>query len=298
MVKQKWIMVIACSLTVLGMVSCSKDGSSTDPGKGSEQPVRPVTAGSSAYVDTVFSFMPAPGQFINTDYADINTVRKVTENKTISLGAWGGQIILGFDHTVLNKDGDDIQVEGFGGENAAEPGIVWVMYDANGNGKPDDDWYELKGSAYGAPGYERNYKVTYYKPLSNTSDIMWVDNKKDTGYVKFNTYHDQPYYPVWITADSYTLEGSLLPDSGIDMSNPTYITSTPFEYGYADNHASTHGGNPLDISHAMDADGNQVQLIGIDFIKIQTGIMKDMGWIGELSTEITSVGDLHMLNDK
>lgn len=282
---------------ILSVASCSKSDSPIDPGD-DHQPIRPITGSSSAYVDTVFRFLPAPGQFINTDLADINTVSKLTKNEPICLGAWGGQIILGFDHTVLNKEGNDIQVEGFGPPTGAEPGIVWVMYDANGNGQPDDTWYELKGSAYDAEGYERNYQVTYYKPVDDATDIMWVDNHKDTGYVKVNTFHKQPYYPGWITEDSYTLEGSRLPDSNIDDSNPVNIISTPFEYGYADNYTASNGGNPLDISNAIDQQGKAVQLIGIDFIKIQTGILKDMGWLGELSTEVSSVGDLHMLSSK
>jgi hypothetical protein len=292
--KKKWILMAGLML-VLYATSCSKDDSSTEPGKESNQPIREITTASSAYADTVFSFMPAPGQFINTDYTDIIKDSKMIQNKTISLGAWGGQIVLGFDHTVLNKKGNDIQVEGSGAENAAEPGVVWVMYDTNGNGRPDDTWYELKGSAYGKEGYERNYSVTYYKPDSKSADVMWVDKYGDTGYVKSNKYHDQSYYPSWITADSYTLEGSLLPDSGIDDTNPAYITSTPFEYGYADNHTATNGGNPLDIMNAVDAKGNAVDLIGIDFIKIQTGIQKDLGWLGEFSTEVSSISDLHML---
>ncbi|SDZ82931.1 hypothetical protein SAMN05192529_102190 [Arachidicoccus rhizosphaerae] len=298
MKKMKWsikVATVAVCICTLAVSSCSKSDSVSDTED--EQLIRPVTDSSSAYVDTVFSFTPAPGQFVNTDYADINTVSKITENKTISLGAWGGQIVLGFDHTVINNEGNDLLILGNAAATSAEPGIVWVSYDANRNGLPDDTWYELKGSAYGAEGYERNYKVTYFNPGdgNTTSDIMWVDNHNDTGYVKLNVYHKQSYFPAWITASSYTLEGSKLPDTNIDMSNPTYIKSLPFEFGYVDNIATAAGGDSLDISNAIDADGNAIALKGIDFIKIQTGIMKDMGWLGELSTEVTSVADASLL---
>lgn len=298
MKKQRWNVmmgVVMLSIFSLSMGACSK---SDEMSSGeSEQVIRPVTDSSSAYVDTVFSFTPAPGQFVNTDYADITTVNKIIENKTISLGAWGGQIVLGFDHTVINNEGNDLLALGNASATAAEPGIVWVSYDANGNGLPDDTWFELKGSAYGAEGYERDYKVTYFNPgIGNTtSDIMWIDNHNDTGYVKLNTFHKQSYFPAWITADSYTLEGSKLPDTNIDMTVATYIKSLPFEFGYVDNIANASGGDSLDISNAIDANGNAVTLKGIDFIKIQTGIMKDMGWLGELSTEVTSVADISLL---
>ena len=264
MTKQKWMMVMGVLL--LGAASCSKGDSTADPGK-NDQTVRPVTGSSSAYVDTVFDFMPAPGQFINTSFADITTVRKITQNETISLGAWGGRIVLGFDHTVLNNAGDDLLIKGNGTAISAEPGIVWVSYDANGNGKPDDAWYELKGSEYGASGYERNYQVTYYKPASDKDNIMWVDNHKDTGYIRINSVHTQAYYPSWITEDHYTLEGSLLPSTGIDTGNASYITSASFKYGYADNRPVAEGGDSLDISNAIDANGNAVNLTGIDFYK-------------------------------
>jgi len=289
-------MFLAVAVLALATVSCSKNDDKL-PGQTGQQGIRPVTSLSSAYVDTVFSFMPAPGQFVNTDLASINTVGEITQNKTISLGAWGGQIVLGFDHTVINKEGNDILITGNATGTSAEPGIVWVSFDENGNGKPDDAWYELKGSAYGTPGYERGYKVTYFNPKAGNAahDIKWEDNHGNTGYIKANTYHTQSYYPDWITADSYTLEGSKLPDTNINMENTSLITSKPFDYGYADNIATSSGGDSLDISHAMDQDGQLVKLKGIDFIKIQTGILKDMGWLGEQSTELSSVGDLSLL---
>lgn len=296
MKKQICFLFLASIVLALVAVSCSKNDDTVSKDDG-QLGIRPVTDASSAYVDTVFSFNPAPGQFVNTDFADINTAKKITENKTISLGAWGGQIVLGFDHTVLNQAGEDLLVMGNAAHNNAEPGIVWVSFDANGNGQPDDTWYELKGSAYGSAGYERNYKVTYYNPKAGDKavDVKWEDNQGNSGFVKANTFNKQSYFPSWITEDSYTLEGSKLPDTNINTDNATLITSTPFDYGYADNIATADGGDSLDISSAMDQNGQLVQLKGIDFIMIQTGVMKDMGWLGEQSTELSSVGDLSLL---
>lgn len=288
-------------ITVLGglcilvcLASCSKSDNRAEPDNNKDN-VRPITSSSSPYVDSVFSYTPAPSQFINTDLANITTVHKIIENKMISLGAWGGQIVLGFDHTVLNKQGNDLKITGNAGAQMAEPGIVWVMNDANGNGKPDDTWYELKGSASDEVGYKRKYSVTYFKPSKLGQDIAWEDNNGQSGVINTNTFYTQSYYPEWIDADSYTLEGSLLPTSGIDNSNPGLVTSAPFDFGYADNRTIAEGGDVLDISQAIDDNGLSIDLYGIDFIRIQTGIMMNFGRIGECSTELSSVGDLHML---
>ena len=78
-------------------------------------PIRPITAQSSAYVTQLFEFNPAPGQYANTTIAD-TTAAQGTLNKSnglVSLGAYGGYIVLGFDHTVLDATGKaDIIVYG------------------------------------------------------------------------------------------------------------------------------------------------------------------------------------------
>jgi hypothetical protein len=47
------------------------------------------------------------------------------------------------------------------------------------------------------------------------------------------------------------------------------------------------GADGFDISWAVDADGNYVDLDTIHFIKIHTAMQADAGWLGEVSTEIT-----------
>lgn len=256
---------------------------------------RPITDESNAYVTTLFEYKPAPGQFINKAPGNHESAEGILGGKgMVTLGSWGGYIVLGFDHTVVNDDGEDIMIYGNAMANFAEPGVIYVMQDENGNGEPDDIWYELAGSEFGKEGVIRNYSVTYTRPEPATADIPWKDNQGNEGVVKTNTFHKQPYYPEWITENEYTLKGVLLPSGNIDMSNPSYITSNPFEFGYADN---TQGGDKIDISNAVDAEGNKVDLTGIDFIKIQTGIQANMGWLGELSTEIVGIADLSLLSE-
>lgn len=253
-------------------------------------PTVPGTSGSNVYVITMFEFMPAPGQNTNKPLGTVDAAKSLEGKQgLVSLGAWGGYIVLGFDHTVINETGkEDIIVYGNAQSNFAEPGIVWVMQDENGNGKPDDTWYELKGSEFGNAGYERNYEVTYIKPVAGGS-VSWKDNKGNTGTVNISGSTFQ-YFPSWVNGTEYTLKGSLLPKTGI--SSAGLITSMPFGFGYADNKVD---GDRLDIANAVDKDGKTASLTGIDFIKIQTGIQANLGVLGELSTEITGVADLSMV---
>lgn len=263
-----------------------------------EGPGVPVVPSSNQYVTKLFDYLPAPGQFVNTDIANMTGAKSILgKTGIVSLGAWGGYIVLGFDHTVINQpDKDDIIVYGNALANFSEPGIVWVMNDENGNGLPDDTWYELAGSEFGKDGYVRNYEVTYSMPDTLvTRDIPWKDNKGKTGSVETVSFHKQLYYPKWLNTSQYTLKGSVLPAKNVDLSNPTYITSMPFAWGYADNLVD---GNKVDIANAVDSNGQKVVLKGIDFIKVQTAVMANMGWLGELSTEVLGVADLSMVKEK
>ena len=255
--------------------------------------IRPITESSNSYVTELLEYLPAPGQFINKSPGNIQSAESLIGGTgLVSLGAWGGSISFAFDHTVINKEGaNDLVIYGNPQGNFSEPGIVYVMQDDNANGLPDDTWYEIKGSAHELEGSSRDYAITYFRPETISEDIPWKDNKGNTGVVTRNNFHRQAYYPEWIKEDSYSISGTLLSDKNIDMSNPTFITSMPFEYGYADN---TVGGDEIDLADAIDEDGNPVELSGIDFVKIQTGIQANMGWLGELSTEVSGIADLSL----
>lgn len=70
----------------------------------------------------------------------------------------------------------------------------------------------------------------------------------------------------------------------------------PYGWGYADNIGDDNtmlngkpNGNRFRISDAIDADGNPVDLSHINFVKVQTAVNFVAGWLGEMSTEISSV---------
>jgi hypothetical protein len=55
---------------------------------------------------------------------------------------------------------------------------------------------------------------------------------------------------------------------------------------------ATVGANKFDISNAVDSLGNAVTLKSIRFIKIQTAVFQQAGWLNEVSTEVRGARDL------
>jgi hypothetical protein len=216
------------------------------------------------------------------------------EDKFVSLGAFGGYIIVGFDRVVKNTESYDFSIGSNAFDGSSEPGVVWVMQDENGNGAPDDTWYELSGSETGKAETIQNYAVTYYRPEASKMDVQWSDNMGGSGVVEYlESFHNQEsYYPQWVEADSYTLTGTRLQSRSYDSSgNGSKWVNPTFDWGYADNASKVDGAereNLFDISNAIDKQGNAVELSHIDFIKVQSAIQQQCGWIGEVSTEVTS----------
>ena len=293
----------------------------------------PVLAQSSPYISRVWEYCPAPGQFVNQlpEYEegdDSNMMRLKAEEAIadnnqgmITLGGWGGYVVFGFDHMIPNVSGEyDFIIYGnafYSDANgteqgrrggSCEPGVVMVSYDSNGNGKPDDEWFELAGSEYGNPQTLHDYSLTYFRPEENhtptpskttpalidTTYIYWKDNRDTSGYMHQIIYHKQPYFPQWVDADSLVFEGTRLPDNYDDISdNGTYYMLYAYDWGYADNHPNTSMEARLKTDWAVKPDGTPANLPGIHFVKIYTGVHQQCGWLGESSSEITGAEDLH-----
>ena len=267
----------------------------------------------SPYINKVYEFVPAPGQFINTmpAYTEGDTEATMLEKvdnalkgkapaTMICLGAFGGYVTVGFDHPIVNVKGQkDFLVYGNAFAGNAEPGVIMVMQDENDNGLPDDTWYEIAGSEYNNDNTVFNYEITYYKPSAEDDAatiaideyIRWTDNLGGEGFIPKNTFYSQPYYPQWITAESYTLRGTLLPKNARKNGNIWILDS--FAYGYVDNVKNDSDDAKIDISWAVKADGTPANLESIDFIRIHTGENQVCGNIGETSTEVVGAEDLH-----
>lgn len=291
----------------------------------------------SRYISKVYEYRPAPGQFINElplyekGDTEESMRKKVQEclldenDEMVSLGGFGGYITFGFDHTVVNVPGKkDFKILGnaFYAESnpnpsapetggSSEPGIVMVSFDRNGNGIPDDEWYELAGSEYYKPQTIHNYQITYYKPdtlknptpaewtpMTDTTYIAWESNYQEKGYIVKLTFHTQDYYPKWIPDDKLTFTGTKLADNATDESgNGSFFVLYSYDWGYVDNHPNNVEDKiSFDIDWAVDKQGNKVHLPGVDFIRVYTGVNQQCGWLGETSTEISRAEDLHIEN--
>ena len=285
----------------------------------------------SPYIAAVVDYCPAPGQFVNLlpQYEEgdgTEDMRRKAEraiaggaNELVSLGGFGGYLTFRFDHTVVNVPGvADFAIygnafdagSGGGGMSgaSAEPGIVQVAFDYNGNGRPDEDeWYELAGSEHDSPETRAQYSIVYYRPNADKprdeapgyidrTHIAWRSDAGDAGYLAQLISHEQPYYPQWLPVDSLRFTGTLLPSNGVDVyGTGNYYVLEPYEWGYADNRPNSDAqGTSFDIAWAVDKEGRGVSLPGVDFVRVYTGVNQQCGWLGETSTEISGARDLHI----
>ena len=265
---------------------------------------KPVVTGS-RYISKVYEYQPAPGQFINEEGTGTPANAQLLVGNTdhlVSLGAYGGYVTFGFDHAVQNSAGYDIAIYGnaIGGNTEwSEPGIVQVSRDANGNGLPDDKWYELAGSAHDSTATIKKYSITYYNPKAST-DVPWKDNQGRTGAVPY-TSHVHNYYPAFAASqDSITFTGTLLPNTlGLQPGTGIFINKS-FAWGYSDSYSTvdaygTNHYNSFDIDNAVDDNGQKATLTSVNFVRVYTG-QNSPGdaQLGEISTEIAGATDLHI----
>ena len=302
----------------------------------------------SPYAVDVLDYSPAPGQLVNvlpampresTLEERLYRCRKAIcgkpKGQSVTLGGFGGNITLGFDHVVVNVPGEpdfciysDVQ-ENRPPENPepgkhycnSEPGVVMVAFDRNANGRPDEDeWYEIQGEV---PDDQlvRKYEITYYYPTStppietdssqarnfeNPNYIRWEDNQGGSGYIpRLRGGSGNIYWPRWEQGQmALTFRGTLLPKNGSEKwyleegIGTKKLKENTVQWALPDGYVDnlpSQGGQKFDIGRAVDAQGNPVHLPGIHFIRVYTGVNVQLGWTGEFSTEVSGAADLHML---
>jgi hypothetical protein len=226
-----------------------------------------------------------------------------------SLGAYGGYWT--WAHRAVNTNTRSIQISGNPMATWSEPGIVWVSIDANGNGQPDDPWYELKGgddeNAQYASQVSRlhavKYKLGQTSPVINqygqtNDEVFYVDSKGRTGWFPGG------WSTAWGVAETpgawVTFTGTMLRYTAGGIVCAVNMGATPnHDWGYVDaaHPALGNDWDKFNIQHAILADGSPANLPYIDFIKVQTGIFHREGGFGEISTEIASADGLGHTTD-
>ncbi len=258
----------------------------------------------SGYVSVkILEYNPAPGQFVNEmpEYEEGMTAAQMLEKveksinagELVTLGSWGGYIIYKTEKYIANKSGTDFRIVGNSYYSSvingvqygsSEPGVVFVMKDSNGNGKADDVWYELRGSA----SSEATIAAVSYSERQLTEDTFDLNVSGPGSDIQHWTtnpeYHPHSYMPKWIKGPELRYEGVMLKANGIRLDNGQYTQEC--YTGYADSQPNNNAASELDISSAMTLDGQSVELDRIDFIKVQTGVLQFNGQIGECSTEV------------
>lgn len=252
---------------------------------------------------TVLEYAPSPGKNHNWSiigsaanwkygdeyplaYNDFLTkatgIRKVNANAALFLGSWGGSATFKFDHTVANVSGKtDLELTAFC--SLRDQPAVYVAYDYNKNGMPDEDeWYELKNDDYGQediPEYEMIF--TYNKTETDARRIYsyfnWKDNQPNlaNGEVITNktftssmttagAFSNRGFFPGLNVADNATKQAVILDGWKTSFSRKGKRVSRNLT-GAAPFFQSLN----LDIDLAVNKKGEAIQLPGIDFVKVQ-----------------------------
>jgi hypothetical protein len=259
-------------------------------------------------------YSPAPGQFVNDPY--FNDPREALgppsgggisapENESVvTLGGFGGTIILGFDQAVLDDPLNPLGLDAIVFSNAywvggnpdrhwAECATIEISRDVNDNGLADDAWYLIPGSHLAVP-LARSPKTwgdgaityAYLLPLNPFGAMVVVNPVAGTENEGIFGYAE--YSPTLFLGD---MDG----DDAIDDENVTAeefytVPDDPFEVGMT---PGSGGGDAFDIAWAVDAaTGEPAELGGFDFIRLTTPLHVILPAIGEKSAEIDAVADV------
>lgn len=304
MAQFKSYLYLMSSAVTLTLVSCSDD-------KGVEAPDNNPGLVSV----TVLDFNPAPGQFVNeipeyTTGDTSETMRAKAQDalnsgNLISLGAFGGNITLRLERPITRSldGGPDFRIRGNAFLNtaetaanplgSAEPGIVMVSADTNGNGIADDTWYILAGDDFDKAVYTTVTYTDNSSAADNTRYVTWTDNHGNSGYIsRIITFHNHSFFPSWKPDHQMSFSGYRLPDNGFfDEKSHTYRQHVLD--GYADSWPNNSKRSCLSLYDARTLDNKPADVTKIDFIRIYTGVLQNNGPLGETSTEISAIEALH-----
>jgi len=284
----------------------------------------------------VLEFAPAPGQFVN--HPDFNDPARglgppsgggtsaPNNTSVVSLGGFGGYIVLGFDHTVvddpLNPFGMDAIVFGnayWVGDDPqrhwAECATIEISLDVNGNGLADDPWYLIPGShitdasdqlaiehwdddvnddrfppddeSWIPPGYSGAWDTQAFALPVATFGAPVVTNPDSGGHSE-GIFGYADYSPTLVLGD---LNGDNVVDDPEITAEEFYMRpDDPRTVGVT---RGSGGGDAFDIAWAIDPlTGDPAGLWGFDFIRLTSAVDSVSPIFGEKSAEIDAVADV------
>ncbi|WP_164974166.1 PKD-like domain-containing protein [Filimonas effusa] len=265
-----------------------------------------ATADYSTNAYTVLEYAPAPGKLHNWSvigdkdswkygveyplaYNDFLTkataLRKATPYLRLFVGSWGGYATFKFDHTVANVAGKtDLELTAFF-SNRDLPG-VYVAYDRNKNGKPDDDeWYEIKNADYGLED-TLEYEMTFTYDRTEVVDnkrvytyFGWVDNKTSSAQGTIET--NKTFSSATTTSGALSTRG-FFPGCYMDINAKEMVIMDGWKQSFSRKGKritkDLTGASPfaqalnIDIDMAVNVKGEPVHLPGINFVKVRKNV--------------------------
>lgn len=218
----------------------------------------------------------------NDFLAKATAIRKRGPGDALVLGSWGGFATFKFDHTVANAAGKaDLELSAT--YSKLDPPAVYVAYDRNKNGKPDDnEWYEIKNEDYGIedmPDYEMTF--TYQKTETDDSRISsyfnWKDNQATP--TQGEVVNSKAFNSAMTDDGTFSTKGFFPGFNMIDISTKKVALLDGWKNSFSRKGKritrNVTGAPPflqklnIDIDMAVNSKGERVQLPGIDFVKVQ-----------------------------
>lgn len=268
----------------------------------------------SPFATRVMEYLPAPGQFVNDPFFN-NPEQALgppsgggtsapSNESVVTLGGFGGFIVLGFNHTVMNDPLNPSGLDAIVFSNAywvggnpdrhwAECATVEISRDDNANGLADDAWFLIPGSHLAAPITRTSHNwpggsitdafLLPSAPFGSvvvTNPLAGTENEGIYGYVEFS--------PTLFLGD---MDSDDKIDDGEITADQFYtVPDDPFEVGMT---PGSGGGDAFDIAWAVDPiTGDAASLEGFDYIRLTTPIHLVLPTIGEKSAEIDAVADV------
>lgn len=296
----------------------------------------------SPFATRVIEYVPAPGQNVqNGQFNDPSRAlgapvgggtAAADNSKVVTLGGFGGTITLGFDHAIINQPASERNPRGldlivFGnafwvGNNPqrrfAEPGVIELSRDENGNGLADDAWYVIPGSHLPSPPNEVLFTQTYDTDIADLTNpprlASWIPiGRSGTWTVTTFMLPASLNGPVLVNplGPDSTAEGifgyadcsptmvlgdldgdGIVDDPGLTPEQFFTVPHDPFLVG---NISGSGGGDAIDISAAVDpVTGETANLPSIDFVRITTAVNFVHPVFGEVSTEVGGVAEVRL----